>query len=272
MNDPREELRTLSRALRGHLDRERSRGRRDLRSPGLRARMGNGGGGEPSRPVGSAGGKDAVSPSASRSDRGKKLSLIEIEPETPEYTGRSRKLAALAEEASACTRCGLCETRKHVVFARGRARNRVMFIGEAPGGDEDRLGEPFVGRAGKLLDQILDAVGFQRDEVYVANILKCRPPNNRDPRPEEITSCTPYLERQIELVDPKIICALGKFAGQFLTGQLKAPIGRLRGRVHYYRDRIMVIPTYHPAALLRNPALKRTVWEDVQLLRKEYLR
>jgi uracil-DNA glycosylase family 4 len=159
-----------------------------------------------------------------------------------------------------------------VVFARGRARNRVMFIGEAPGADEDRQGSPFVGRAGKLLDQIIDAIGFQRDEIYVANILKCRPPRNRDPQPDEIVACTPYLERQIELVEPKIICALGRFAAQFLTGQPKASMGQLRGKIHYYQDRIMVLPTYHPAALLRNPAWKRTVWEDVQLLRQEYLR
>jgi DNA polymerase len=182
------------------------------------------------------------------------------------------KLSLLDREASRCELCGLCETRTQVVFSRGRARNRVMFIGEAPGADEDRLGEPFVGRAGKLLDQIIDAVGFQRDEIYVTNILKCRPPGNRDPESQEIAACTPYLEQQIELVDPKIICALGRFAAQFLTGNPKTPMAQLRGKIHYYRDRFMVLPTYHPAALLRNPGHKRVVWEDVQLLRKEYLR
>ena len=198
--------------------------------------------------------------------------MIEVEPETAEYIKRMSRLSVVAEEASTCRKCGLCETRANVVFARGRARNRVMFIGEAPGAEEDRQGYPFVGRAGKLLDQIIDAIGFQRDEIYVANILKCRPPGNRDPKPEEIASCTPYLEQQIELVNPKIICALGRFAAQFLTGNPKAPMGQLRGRIHYYRDRIMVLPTYHPAALLRNPHWKKVVWEDVQLLRKEYLR
>ncbi len=147
-----------------------------------------------------------------------------------------------------------------------------MFIGEAPGADEDRLGEPFVGRAGKLLDQILDAAGFRRDEVYIANILKCRPPNNRDPHPDEIAACTPYLAEQIELVNPKIICALGRFAAGFLTGQLGASMGSLRGKVLAYQDRIPVLSTYHPAALLRNPDWKRVVWEDFQLLRREYLR
>jgi len=181
-------------------------------------------------------------------------------------------LAELERDVAGCTRCGLCGERTQTVFSRGKGRTRIMFIGEAPGAEEDRLGEPFVGRAGKLLDQILDAAGFRREEIYVANILKCRPPNNRDPLPEEIEACTPHLERQIELVDPKIICALGKFASQFLTGNPKAPMGRLRGKIHYYRDRIMVLPTYHPAALLRNPGWKRTVWEDMQLLRREYLR
>jgi DNA polymerase len=197
---------------------------------------------------------------------------VEIEAETPDYASRMATMAVLAREASACEKCRLCETRTNVVFARGRARNRVMFIGEAPGADEDVQGLPFVGRAGKLLDQIIDAIGFDREEIYVANILKCRPPQNRDPRPDEIAACTPYLEEQIRLVRPKIICALGKFAAQFLTGKPQATMGQLRGKIHYYRDEIMVLPTYHPAALLRNPHWKRVVWEDVQLLRKEYLR
>ncbi len=182
------------------------------------------------------------------------------------------KLAALDRTASTCRKCGLCSTRTKVVFSRGRAGNRVMFVGEAPGQNEDEQGLPFVGRAGKLLDQIVDAIGFERDEIYVANILKCRPPRNRDPKPEEIAACTPYLEEQIDLIQPKIICALGRFAAGFLTGNPGAPMGALRGKIHYYRERIMVLPTYHPAALLRNPNLKRVVWEDVQLLRQEYLR
>ena len=201
-----------------------------------------------------------------------KLPRIPIEPESPGYAERMGRLAALGAEASACTVCGLCKTRTKVVFGTGHARTRVMFIGEAPGADEDRTGLPFVGRAGKLLDSIIDAVGFTRDEVYIANILKCRPPNNRDPLPDEITACTPYLERQIELIQPKIICTLGRFAGQFITGRPKATMGALRGRIAYYKDTIMVFPIYHPAALLRNQNLKRQVWEDVQVLRQEYLR
>ena len=209
---------------------------------------------------------------ASGGDRGKKLPRIDVESPTRDRDERMARLAELAAEAAGCTKCGLCETRKSVVFSRGKAGNRVMFVGEAPGANEDEQGLPFVGRAGKLLDQIVDAIGFDRDEIYVANILKCRPPGNRDPKPEEIASCTPYLERQIELIQPKIICALGRFAAGFLTGNPGAPMGRLRGKIHYYRDRIMVLPTYHPAALLRNPQWKRVVWEDVQLLRREYLR
>jgi uracil-DNA glycosylase family 4 len=205
-------------------------------------------------------------------NRGKKLPRIEPEPATPDRDERMAELSGLAAEAAGCTKCGLSKTRHSVVFSRGRAGNRVMFVGEAPGANEDAQGLPFVGRAGKLLDQIIDAIGFDRDEIYVANILKCRPPGNRDPKPEEIATCTPYLETQIELIQPKIICALGRFAAGFLTGNPGAPMGRLRGKIHYYRDRIMVLPTYHPAALLRNPNLKRVVWEDVQLLRKEYLR
>jgi DNA polymerase len=210
--------------------------------------------------------------SASGGDRGKKLPRIEVEPPDADRDRRMARLAELAAEAAGCTRCGLCETRKSVVFSRGKAGNRVMFVGEAPGANEDEQGLPFVGRAGKLLDQIVDAIGFDRDEIYVANILKCRPPGNRDPKPEEIAACTPYLEQQIELIQPKIICALGRFAAGFLTGNPGAPMGQLRGKIHYYRDRIMVLPTYHPAALLRNPQWKRVVWEDVQLLRREYLR
>lgn len=224
------------------------------------------------RPVHAGPGAAASGRPAAGGNRGKKLPRIE--PETPpaDWEERMARLAEVAAEAHDCTRCRLCETRKSVVFSRGRAGNRVMFVGEAPGADEDARGLPFVGRAGKLLDQIVDALGFERDEIYVTNILKCRPPGNRDPRPDEIEACTPFLEAQIELIQPKIICALGRFAAGFLTGNPGAPMGRLRGKIHYYRDRIMVLPTYHPAALLRNPGWKRVVWEDVQLLRREYLR
>ncbi len=261
MNDPRDELAALSAELRARLEREQERGRAHLTSSGLREAL--------DRPRSAAGPAPAPAPAP---DRGKRLPLLAPEPEAPDYGERMARLAALASAASTCDKCRLCATRKQVVFGRGSARNRVLFIGEAPGAEEDRLGEPFVGRAGKLLDQILDAVGFRREEIYIANILKCRPPDNRDPRPDEIAACTPYLEEQIELVNPKILCALGRFAAGYIVDQLGAPMGGLRGRVLSYRDRIPVVPTYHPAALLRNPDLKRIVWEDMQLLRREYLR
>jgi uracil-DNA glycosylase family 4 len=289
---PARELIELSAALRARVERESRRGRRAVYDPSLRAALlapppaPAGSPASPRAEEGKAPPPPAAKPAparrvpagqgtsraAPRGVRGKKLSLLEVEPERVDYAPRMANLAELEREVAACERCGLCGERTQTVFARGRGRTRVMFIGEAPGAEEDRLGEPFVGRAGKLLDQILDAAGFRREVVYIANILKCRPPENRNPLPQEIEACTPHLERQIELVDPKIICALGKFAAQFLTGNPGAPIGRLRGRIHYYQDKIMVLPTYHPAALLRNPGFKRVVWEDMQLLRREYLR
>jgi len=141
-----------------------------------------------------------------------------------------------------------------------------MFVGEAPGADEDAQGRPFVGRAGQLLDKIIAACGLKREEVFIGNILKCRPPENRNPAPDEIVKCTPYLVGQIELLRPKVISAMGLFATQFLL-QTTAPIGKLRGRLFDYHG-VKLLPTYHPAALLRNPNLKATVWEDVQLLRR----
>jgi DNA polymerase len=143
-----------------------------------------------------------------------------------------------------------------------------MLVGEAPGRDEDLQGEPFVGAAGQLLNKILAAVGFKREEVFIANILKCRPPGNRNPEPVEIAACSPILARQIELVKPIILCTLGSFAAKTVLDEREG-ISRLRGRIHYYRG-IPVVPTYHPAALLRNPAWKKPTWEDVQLLRREY--
>jgi DNA polymerase len=176
------------------------------------------------------------------------------------------RLAALGREAGACTRCGLHATRRRVVFNSGTGRVPLVFVGEAPGADEDAQGEAFVGRAGQLLTRIIAAIGLDRGDVYICNVLKCRPPENRNPLPEEIQSCSPYLEQQLELLKPRVICALGLFAAQLLL-DTKAPIGKLRGRV-FRRRGVPVLPTYHPAALLRNPGLKRTVWEDVRLLRR----
>ncbi len=189
----------------------------------------------------------------------------------PIATGRdadwAEQLAALKAEASGCMKCGLCQTRTQVVFAGGNGTVPLVFVGEAPGADEDRQGFPFVGRAGQLLTKIIEAIGLDREQVYIANVLKCRPPENRNPLPEEMLQCGPYLERQLALLRPKAICTLGLFATQYLL-QTTMPIGKLRGQWSEYKG-IPVLPTYHPAALLRNPALKATVWEDVQLLRRK---
>lgn len=174
----------------------------------------------------------------------------------------------LRREALSCRRCELHKTRTKVVFGVGDENATLMFVGEAPGRDEDLRGEPFVGRAGQLLDRILAAIDLSREEVYIANVLKCRPPNNRDPLPSEMEACRPFLIRQIELVNPKLICALGRHAAHTLL-KTSASLKSLRGRFHLYRG-IKLLVTYHPASLLRNPNLKRPTWEDMKMLRAEY--
>jgi DNA polymerase len=172
----------------------------------------------------------------------------------------------LREAVASCTRCALHESRTQTVFGVGNPDADWMIIGEAPGAEEDRRGEPFVGRAGKLLDEMLRAVGQDRDSVFIANILKCRPPNNRDPKPEESSQCRGYLERQIELVKPKIILAVGRIAAQLLL-DTDTPVGRLRGTVHHL-DEIPLVVTYHPAYLLRSPSQKRKSWDDLCMARR----
>jgi len=176
--------------------------------------------------------------------------------------GPSAELAALEQEVRTCTACRLAQKRTQTVFARGNPRAELMFVGEAPGREEDAQGIPFVGPAGKLLDRMIYAMGLARDEVYVTNIVKCRPPNNRDPRPDEVEACAPFLERQIELVQPKIICTLGRPAANAMLGT-NAAMGQLRGRWFFWRG-IALLPTYHPAYLLRSPGQKRQAWEDLK--------
>jgi len=182
---------------------------------------------------------------------------------------------ALRVEALKCVRCPeLSAGRKHVVFGAGSVTAQLMFVGEAPGQDEDEQGQPFVGAAGQLLTKIIEAIGMTREQVYIANVLKCRPPQNRQPKPDEITNCKPYLERQIEMIRPRIICALGAFAAQTLL-QTEESISKLRGRFINYpaaqraNFQIKVMSTYHPAYLLRNPSEKRKVWEDMKAIRAE---
>ncbi len=174
-------------------------------------------------------------------------------------------LAALAEQVAGCRQCKLCTTRAQTVFASGDPRARLMVIGEGPGAEEDRQGLPFVGAAGELLNKILAAIGLARDQVYVANIVKCRPPGNRDPEADEVRACRGYLEQQIDLVQPEVLVVLGRVAAQVLLGT-DASLSRLRGDWHAIRG-IPVRVTYHPAALLRNSAWKRPTWEDMQLVR-----
>jgi DNA polymerase len=175
---------------------------------------------------------------------------------------------AVRAEALVCTRCDLCSTRTKVVWGSGTPYTGVMVVGEAPGYHEDQQGEAFVGRAGQLLTKILEAIGFGRDEVFITNVLKCRPPGNADPQPHQVTECEPFLVRQIELIDPVVILALGRHAARTLLRN-DGSMASLRGRIHSYEG-VPLVATYHPAALLRNPSLKRPTWEDVQLLRKVY--
>jgi DNA polymerase len=169
---------------------------------------------------------------------------------------------------SKCKKCPLGETRTKFVYGVGNPDADIIFIGEAPGRDEDLKGEPFVGRAGQLLDKILAAIKFKREDVYIANMLKCRPPNNRDPLPEEMAICFPYLAEQIRLIKPKIICALGRISAQALL-QTTTPLGKLRKKWHDFGGMPFMV-TYHPAALLRFQSYKRDTWEDVQMLRAKY--
>ena len=175
-------------------------------------------------------------------------------------------LAAIRQDIGDCTRCKLCRLgRQQIVFGVGSPTADLMFVGEAPGRDEDIQGVPFVGRAGQKLTQIIEAIGLKRDEVYIANVIKCRPPDNRNPEPDEVDACEQFLFRQVDVIKPKVIVALGTFAARSLL-KTDAPISRLRGRVYNYRG-ASLIPTFHPAYLLRNPSCRREVWEDMKKAR-----
>ena len=194
----------------------------------------------------------------------------QLDPETEVHAspppGDALDWESLRATVASCTACGLCESRTQTVFGVGDPDADWMIIGEAPGAEEDRRGEPFVGRAGKLLDEMLRAVGQGRERAFIANILKCRPPNNRDPQPQESAACRGYLERQIELVRPKIILAVGRIAAQLLL-DTDAPVGRMRGTIHRLGDTPLVV-TYHPAYLLRSPSQKRKAWDDLCLAQR----
>ena len=192
-----------------------------------------------------------------------KISDQQKQAEAPKET----LMELLRKEMGNCTRCKLRPTRKNLVFGTGNLYSELVFVGEAPGADEDIQGEPFVGKAGMLLTKIIQSMGYDRKEVYIANIIKCRPPNNRNPETDEIQQCEPFLIKQLSILKPKVICALGTFAAQTLL-KTQERISLLRGKFHSYQG-IKVMPTYHPAYLLRNPSEKRSVWEDVKLVMKE---
>ncbi|MEZ4227648.1 MAG: uracil-DNA glycosylase [Polyangiaceae bacterium] len=183
--------------------------------------------------------------------------------ELPNFDERQAALQTLAQRISPCRDCRLCEQRTQTVFARGTGRSGVCFVGEGPGVDEDRVGEPFVGKAGQLLDKMIAAMGIERDDVYVCNVVKCRPPNNRKPAPDEMLACRDYLAEQLDLVSPRVIVALGATAVEGLLGSTGG-ITRIRGRWRLYKGRVPVMPTFHPAYLLRNPRAKREVWDDLK--------
>jgi len=184
----------------------------------------------------------------------------------PEATaGRQQLLEELNNQVRACQLCReLACTRKQTVFGIGNAKPRVVFFGEAPGADEDRQGEPFVGRAGQLLTKIIEACGWQRSDVYIMNVLKCRPPDNRNPSPDETTNCRPFFERQLEILRPEYIVCAGTVPAQALLETAES-VGKLRGSFHQYRDSTVLV-TYHPSYLLRNPSAKKHVWDDMQML------
>ena len=189
-------------------------------------------------------------------------------PESPLQQASATTLELLQAEVTACSLCEeLATTRTQTVFGVGNPRARLCFLGEAPGADEDRLGEPFVGRGGQLLDKILAACNLDRGDVYLLNVLRCRPPNNRNPKEAETQNCRHFLQRQLELLDPEFICCLGAVAAQNLLSTT-VTIGRLRGKLHDYRG-IRVVCTYHPAYLLRNPSAKKETWDDMKMLMRE---
>ncbi|HEV8111640.1 MAG TPA: uracil-DNA glycosylase [Planctomycetota bacterium] len=246
MNPERDELRALSRGLRGEARRGAWAGRRETRAPEQSAL-------ETRAPETRAPGAAAGGPARTSAD-------------VREQAAACADLASLARAVSRCEACELAKTRTQTVFMDGKGTRRVMFVGEAPGADEDRTGVPFVGRAGQLLtDIITKGMGIPREEVHIANVLKCRPPGNRDPTGAEKETCTPWLERQIALADPQVLVPLGKHAANFLLGLAPdTPMGASRGKVHVRAGRTL-IPTYHPAYLLRSPAEKKECWKDIQV-------
>jgi DNA polymerase len=244
LSDPRQELRDLTAAFRAHLE---ARGRCGALGVSLRP-------------------SPAASPPPLPAEADESLTPYPTPPPVLYDEGQvmhsGRGLTALRAEIGDCQRCKLAKGRTHIVFGTGNPEANLMFVGEAPGADEDAQGEPFVGAAGQLLTKMIQAMGYQRQDVYICNILKCRPPQNRNPEPDEIAACEQFLRKQIAIVQPRVIVALGKFAAQFLCGET-TPITRLRGNLRTFHE-IPVMPTYHPAYLLRDASRKGEAWADLK--------
>jgi uracil-DNA glycosylase family 4 len=244
LSDPRQELRDLTAAFRAHLE---ARGRSGLQGVSLR----------PS-PV--------AAPASPPEEVDTPLTPYPTPPPVLYDEGQvmhsGRGLTALRAEIGDCQRCKLARSRRHIVFGIGNPEATLMFVGEAPGADEDVQGEPFVGVAGQLLTKMIQAMGYRREDVYICNVIKCRPPGNRNPEPDEIAACEQFLRKQIAIVQPRVIVALGKFAAHFLCGET-TPITRLRGNLRTFHE-IPVMPTYHPAFLLRDASRKGEAWSDLK--------
>jgi len=211
-------------------------------------------------------GTESLSASEMKEIGGKIETLMEKVSKGKSFSADFCTLEKVCQELGDCNRCGLCTSRKNIVFGEGSSDASLLFVGEAPGREEDLVGKPFVGEAGKLLTRIIEAIDLSRKDVYITNVLKCRPPRNRDPQPEEIKTCLPFLKKQLRIIRPRIICALGRFAAQTLL-ETNEKISSLRGNIYEFQN-CKVVPTFHPASLLRNPQWKRPVWEDMQLIQK----
>ena len=276
--DPLSELRFLTEALRAHAEWQQVCGGAALPAAVVETRAVQAAPARPAAPVTSAASAEAYALPATEPVV-PRVAPQAAPPPPPPVAARAapsalsadervHRLTLLAETVKACTRCGLHAERTQTVFARGNGSSGLCFIGEGPGADEDAEGFPFVGAAGQLLDKMIAAMGIERDDVYVCNIVKCRPPKNRTPEPEEMNACMPYLAEQLALIEPQVIVALGKTAVQGLFGTSEG-ITRIRGRWRLYQGRIAVMPTFHPVYLLRSPAAKREVWEDLQNVLKQ---
>jgi uracil-DNA glycosylase len=265
-SSPRDELQTLTQEIRAYLEALQTWGVQHVPGEGpatLYPLV------TPAQPIASDAQNATEGPSASATGaqgwQERAFPAVDLADQLPALS-----LPQLEALVTQCRQCRLHRGRTHVVFGVGNPQAELMFVGEAPGRDEDLQGEPFVGRAGQLLTRIIEAIGLTRRDVYIANVIKCRPPNNRNPQEEEIARCEPYLVHQIELIKPRLIVALGTFAAQTLL-KTNLPISQLRGRFHDYHG-VRVMPTFHPAFLLRNPERKRAVWEDMQAVQRELRR